>query len=283
MQELHVGHGTTRGALTVFPIWGEHISAVAAADDLMVTEQPSGPTVGRLRVVNRAPHPVAVLEGQILEGGWQNRMVARSVVIDRFGAVDVDVVCIEEGRWGGGGAHRDGRRRGSLRIRAGLRVDGNRQDAVWSRVRGYEARRGATATCSFTAHDDRAGASIRPLIGGLAPLPGQIGVLIGLAGQPMSVDVFGNDALLRREFDSLIRSAAFDALDLPAVATPARRARRFLDRADRVTTRRTDAAGAGWSIEGRDEYVIASGLDHDSLPAHRALFNPRHELALAGA
>lgn len=283
MDELHVGHGTTRGAMTIFPVWGEFTTSLTGAGEVVVGECDGGARVGALQVVNHSDQPALLLEGQVLEGGWQNRMLARSVVVDRHSRADVDVVCVEEQRWEGGSTHRAGGRRGSVRVRAGLRDRAGRQSAVWDRVRHYEEHHGATGTRSFTDHADRRAELVERLVDGIRPLPGQIGVLVGLAGQPVLAEVFGNDALLQRELDSILRAAALDALDLQPVATPSRRARRFIDRAAATLVRSTEAAGAGWSIEGENQYVQVSGLDHDGHPVHRVLTNPRHELNLVGA
>lgn len=283
MTELHVGRGTTRGAMTIFPIWGEFTSTLTGITDVVAGECAGGARVDTLQVVNRSEGPALLLEGQVLEGGWQNRMLARSVVVERFSHTDVEVVCVEEQRWNGATMHRVASRRGSLRVRAGLRDDADRQSAVWERVRHYEDQHGATRTRSFTDHADRRAAQVESLVAGLRPLPGQIGVLIGLAGQPAVAEVFGNDQLLVRELDSILRAVALDALDLAPTPTPSRRARRFLDRAAVALVRGTRPAGAGSSVEGATPYVQVSGLDHAGSPVHRVLTNPRHELTLVGA
>ncbi|KQP82151.1 hypothetical protein ASF35_11950 [Aeromicrobium sp. Leaf291] len=283
MNELHVGHGTTRDAMTIFPIWGEFTSTLSSTADVVVGECTRGAQVGTLQVVNRGAGPALLLEGQVLVGGWQNRMLARSVVVERHARADVDVVCVEEQRWNGDATHRHADRRASLRIRAGLRQDADSQSAVWERVRHYEERHGATRTRSFTDHADRRASQVESLIADLRPLPGQLGVLVALAGQPAVTEVFGNDHLLQRDFDSILRAAALDALDLAPTPTPSRRARRFLERAAVTSVRRTRPAGDGWSVEGVSQYVHISGLDHGGGAVHRVLTNPRHELALAGA
>ena len=41
--------------------------------------------------------------------------------------------------------------------------------------------------------------------------------------------------MLARQFDEIVRAAAMDAIGLPPIETPGRRARRFMDRVDLVT------------------------------------------------
>src|SRR4051812_38767521 len=109
MQNIHVGRGAERGAFTVFPIWGEYAGPRGYTTRMQlgqVVEADSGPAVDTLVVTNTADKPLLLLEGQILEGGWQNRMLARSSLVAARVAQPVDVVCVEAGRWSGEPAHR---------------------------------------------------------------------------------------------------------------------------------------------------------------------------------
>ena len=71
--------------------------------------------------------------------------------------------------------------------------------------------------------------------------------------------MFDNQLTLRREFDSIIRAAAMDAIGLPEVATPSRRARRFVDRADRVRDR--EAERARWRAVAGVEPPVAPEVE----------------------
>lgn len=286
MRALHVGIGTTRGAMTVFPVWGEFAELgrhTVDAASVAVAEQEGAPSVGFLQARNLHDLPVVMFQGQVVEGGWQNRMVARSVVVPARGHADLEVVCVEEGRWGGGTGHRAGGRRASGRVRAGLTQHVNPQGAVWAQVREYERTGGPTETTSYTEHADRRGGDVERLVAGLRPLPGQIGVVVALAGQPLFAEVFDDHDTLVAQFDAVVRAAAVDAIGLPEVATPSRRARRFIDRAQRVSVTEAEPAGLGCTVRGRDEYVDVTGLAWNGVEAHMVMTNPRHELCALGA
>jgi len=272
--------------MTVFPIWGEYVDLgrpVGPTDEISVTEQEGGPSVGSLRVWNGAKLPALMFQGQVVEGGWQNRMVARSVVVPARDHLELEVVCVEQGRWHGGSDHSVADRRGSARVRAALADARDRQGAVWVQVHEYERLDGPTATTSYTEHADRRGDTVERLVAGLRPLPGQIGVVVGLAGQPFLAEVFDSHDTLVRQFDAIIRAAAVDAVDIPAVKTPSRRARRFIDRATRVPTRPAEQAGLGKTVRGRNEYADVVGLDWNDAAVHVVMTNPRHELCALGA
>jgi hypothetical protein len=285
MQRLHVGSGTSRGALTVFPVWGEYsgtrgysLDAAAAA----VTEQP-GPAVSTLTATNRGSRPLLVLEGQLLEGGWQNRVVGRSVLVPAGKPMDLDVYCVEAGRWGGADNHQSHGRRASLRVRGALRAQQDQQGEVWRRVGEYDARFGANATESFVEHANRGVGDVDRLVDGMQPLPGQVGVVLGIAGQPVLAEVFDSPATLASQFRSLLRAAALDALGLPEEVTPSRRARRFVDRLSRVERRAVAPAGAGTTLAGADAYATVSALTWRRRDVHLVATNPRHPLNLVGS
>lgn len=286
MQNIHVGRGAGRGALTIFPVWGEYAGPrgyTTAASEAHVGENGQGPDVGTLVVTNPGPKPLLMLEGQILEGGWQNRMLTRSLMAAARAETAVEVVCVEAGRWGNdadGRAHRSFNRRGSNRVRSALRQESDRQGEVWRRVAELDSRVGANATSSFTEHTERAEGQVEGLVRGLRALPGQVGVVIGLAGHPVAAEVFDHPLTLQQQFDSIIRAAALDALWMEPVATPSRRVRRFLDRASRVPAVAQAEAGVGVTFGGRHEYAELTALTWRGREVHTVLTNPRHELVV---
>lgn len=281
--QFHVGRGTTRGALTVFPIWAEVVYPVSYSMDhslARIGERPDGPNVNSLAVVNTAGVPLLLLEGELLEGGMQHRMVAQSMLLAPGEQMPLDVVCVEHGRWHGGAGHAARGRRVSNSVRSGLRAD-DRQGEVWRRVRRYETERGQTATESYVDHADRAEADVRRMVRGLRPFPGQVGLLIGLAGQPLTAEIFDTPRMLVRQYGEIVRAAAMDAIGLPPIETPGRRARRFMYRADLVQTHAVGRAGIAETVTGRNEYVDLSGLLWEGRDLYTLLTNPRHELVLA--
>lgn len=84
LPRLHVGGGSTTGGLTVFPVWMEsqsiaHLEWNPAS--VAVSERPSSPVVDELVAQNHSGRFGVVLEGDILQGGWQNRMAIASRVL----------------------------------------------------------------------------------------------------------------------------------------------------------------------------------------------------------
>lgn len=278
MHKVHVGSGTTRGALTLFPVWGEvHVEReyiTAVAD---VIEQ-TPPDVATLTVANTADRPLLLVEGQLLEGGWQNRMVAQSVIVAPNDTLAIGVVCVEAHRWSGQRRHTDSRRRAATRVQAALRASGDRQNEVWRRVAEYETRYGLNDTASFTEHADRAADDVTPLVRGLRPFPAQIGIVIAISGYPVSAELFDCPSTLTEQYESIVAAAAMDAVGRPDEVTPSRRVRRFVDRAMNVRLHRNAPAGGGSTFVGHSVDASISLLRWRGRDVHTRLLNPRHEL-----
>lgn len=186
--DLHLDRPLTRGSLTLFPVWnGRAVSARGydvGESGLAVTERSGAPVVGELVVANTGPRPVLLLEGELLQGGHQHRVTSRTTVVEPGRPVVVPVRCVEQGRWSGARAHtRDGRR-APTSVRAA-----RSQAQTWAEVSRYEQRYARSDTSSLLDAAAPAEAAAADLVRGIAPLPFQSGVLIGVAGQPLLLEV----------------------------------------------------------------------------------------------
>lgn len=182
MNHLHLGRGTTRGAMTVFPLWSTATGWGRYTMDhrhLGVREVEDGPDVGTLMVGNTGDRPLLVLEGQLFEGGWQHRMATRSVLVGVHQRIPVDVACVEEGRWGGSCRQHSRGRRATPYVRDAVRGGGDVQGTVWRRVAEHTAGT-HNATGSLVSHVDALDIDTADF----EVLAGQVGVLVGIGGQP---------------------------------------------------------------------------------------------------
>ena len=71
-------------ALTAFPVWVEGPSVRGlhwSGQQLAVGELAGGPSVSQLQVSNGSTRPAVLLEGDLVEGGWQNRMLGREPLV----------------------------------------------------------------------------------------------------------------------------------------------------------------------------------------------------------
>lgn len=282
MNELHVGRGTTRGAMTVFPLWGATSGGrryTIGGRGLHVTEVDGDPDVGTLLVGNVEDRPALVLEGQLFEGGWQHRMAQRSLMIGVHQRIPVPVACVERGRWGGTARQHSRGRRATPYVKDSVRRNVDVQGEVWRRV-GTHTDGTVNPTGSFVTRLDGADRE-RETWSTLKPLPGQVGVLIGIGGQPYVAEVFDSPYRLRSQLPPLLEAAALDALLAPSIETPSRRARRFVERLDHVRHNRVEPAGIAERRLGSTEYADVTTLHWQGHDVHSSITNVRHPMLVA--
>lgn len=85
LPQLHVGRGTFVDGVTVFPVWTDAPQArgldTGIEARVSVTERAGSPSVPELVVHNAGPRPALLLEGELLEGGWQHRGLVADVIL----------------------------------------------------------------------------------------------------------------------------------------------------------------------------------------------------------
>lgn len=277
--KLHLGQGTTIGAITLVPVWNESGGRrryTTAADALQIAEL-EYENVQALQAVNRGRRDVLVPDGQLFEGGLQHRMATRSAIISAGTSTALHVACVEAGRWSGEREQRSEGRRASEFIRAGWYAGG--QAEVWSRIGTTAAAGSATGSYVEMRRDDvphRADhPSAQQITRTVRPLPGQAGVLIGIGGLPLKLEVFDDSTTLREQFDAIVEAAFYDVGAAPTVPTPGRRSRRLI--------RRFEELVAHLETDGEDHYRSAydarldvARLDHRGRPAHLRITDRRH-------
>ena len=288
---LHVGKGLSDGVVTSFPVWtdAEHLDDIVTGAAAQVTagELPVGPQVGRVTVTNEGKQSSLLLEGELLEGGWQTRALTSDLLLAPGETATADVVCVERGRWEGDSAHIRRARRVSPSVQQVLRGrDGSsaqaRQGEVWARVARYEATIARTRSESLGDHRDSVGGPV-----GLeqATRPGQVGVMVGIAGWPVHLELFGSRAALAAHLPGIVAAARLDArLASHAEVVPGRRARRFAELIEALSLAAAVPAGAGQAVSGREGTTAARGIATlGGRVAHLSVLNLRHELVEASA
>ncbi|MGC5020757.1 ARPP-1 family domain-containing protein [Micromonospora sp. DT47] len=294
---LHLGAPTQAGPLTVFPVWTDAPIAPTACRtslpaDVRIDELPT-PVVGKLRVTNPGGTPLLLLEGALLDGGWQHRVVTRSMLVDPQGRQDVQVACVEQNRWAGGKVQRLARHRAPLAVRGALRglraetpgVRGTNVDQgdVWRRVSRYERDLGNSPTSSLVDLQNRQATELKTILTKTRPLYGQRGVLIGAAGHPVLLEVYDDPQTLAEQWEALLSAVALDARLAPPQPTSGRRARAFIQRLAAVPIRSSSMGGRAVAVDADDDKLLsARGIALGNRLLHLAVVNAKHQFVLAG-
>jgi len=249
-EKFHVGRGSYDGAgLTIFPVWSEPPEITGHCwkpSHLTVGGLETGATVNNLLISNNGHRPHIALEGDVFEGGRQNRVLAQSLVIARGENLEVAVACVEEGRWHGAGGHRGSSRRATYGVRTGMtnvraregerrnderrdaaRITGEAQSEVWNRIRRHERDRGQVEGHSLVESMMQMDARREANFPAATVLPGQRGVIIGIGGVIAVAEFFGSTSGLTARWDGILSAARYEAMAVPSIQTPGWAARDF--------------------------------------------------------
>jgi len=282
--QLHVGNADYTNGVTMFGVWtaarGVRGLDTGAGAQVSAAERAGSPVVGELVLSNEGPRAALLLDGELVEGGWQHRTLVHDVVLGPRSSRVVEVACVEQGRWSGSAAHRRRARQASPTIRASLRQDPHtRQGAVWSRVQRYQQTLTPSPTASLLDHLDGTVA----VVPAARPLPGQRGVLLGVGGQPLVLEMFGSTKALSAHLPALLAAVSLDAALVPRVnvgAVPGRRARRMTAFLDGLALQCNPGhAGDGTALAARTSHADLNGI---AMPtgelAHLSVLNTHHPL-----
>ena len=217
---------------------GKYITLKEALDrkKVVITEtgngRSGGGTVNTLLVENISSEPVMILSGEVVQGGKQDRMIAKDVVIHpRSGKVKVDVYCVEHGRWQ---AKKDGMsfneysNVSSNEVRKAGVVNKN-QSEVWDKVAETTSKnRAETATGTLTALDGSG--SFKNSVAKYkshfqAALDSEkdvVGMVVVSGDKVLGCDMFASHELFIQHFTNLINAYAAEAITSGSKATLSR-------------------------------------------------------------
>lgn len=291
LPRVHVGAPIRRGALTMFPLWTEHpevvpgyVPADSAAGSVTVSELEQ-PAVPQLVIDNAADRPALVLEGEMVAGGLQHRVLNVTVLLPAGQPTVVPVSCVEAGRWGAADVSRlagrhsapSVRRRKNASVAASMQ-HGDRhsdQSGVWEEVAQQAARVGtASATQSLMDAGDAARPVVEDLTRDLLPLPGQRGMIVGISGSVRGLELFDSAAVFAHYFRRLVDGFAAEAVGASEAPTSSSAARQFIRTLQHLDVREAPAVGLGTDLSASAGDLAALGLrvEDRPTPLHLAAF-----------
>ena len=185
--------------------------------------------VNALTVQNKTDVPVFLMEGEVVQGGNQDRVIGEDAVIAARSIQDIPVFCVEQSRWTyrGDKALNEGDKkifafRGYYNVASGKvrrSVASGSQQAVWDQVADirtqYSIEGSTKAYADLETNDDFVNnrAIYERFFEGKLEENEQIVGFIAVSGNKiLGADVFGHPDLLNRQFPALLSSYATDAL-----------------------------------------------------------------------
>ncbi|HXX53168.1 MAG TPA: DUF6569 family protein [Thermodesulfovibrionales bacterium] len=193
-----------------------------------------GGHVPELKFTNSGDCPVFVPEGTIITGLRQSRSVRVSFLISQQEELIIPVHCIEQGRWT---AISKFGQRSPFHLHSKLRAanlrhshnalkgrkdldSGESQQDTWENIRGFKTSKEKTLKRDINSPDGFLGdvyredkANIEPYLASLPCPDGAIGFVSLVERHVVSLEVFGDERLLRKNYQALLSGIAIEATD----------------------------------------------------------------------
>lgn len=244
--------------------------------------------VNLLVVVNKSGEFVFLMDGDILSGAKQNRVLNTSVLLAPNSTTKIPVSCVEAGRWSKKSAHFDATDYVSpsiLRTMKARAVTFNRRSSgqamadqgdVWKSVSSYEVMHNVKSrTSSLSEIFDAKKSDIGKLEEHFTVEPAANGAALFIGKSLVSVDIFNRTDVHVHYFPKLVRGAAFEAgvSKTKGVVSEAEAKFRAVDLLDRIEELELETfPGVGVGSERRFQFPGVTGfrLDYEGKLIHMA-------------
>jgi hypothetical protein len=295
VRTLDVGRPVHHEGLTIVPVYSRK---VADGTDYPTLEEAvkfkwveitevEGGRVPQAKISNLSKHVLFLMAGEILSGARQDRILAQDVLLSP-GTRDlvVPVFCVEQGRWtpsAMGFTSKSNLGTASLRAKAVAQAPAA-QSRIWEEVQAQNERLDvASGSGAYQAafekkeNQDAIAAIERKMKGELRLAEDTVGVVIGLGGRIVSVDIFANPQLFKKEWPKILKASALSSLQARKPGELGQNgAADFLKGLAGKEFRRKPALDLGFELEASDGTVLAKALVTKTAVIHFAAF-PQEE------
>ena len=286
VETLHIGTPATAGNLALIPLVARNMADppnylfYQQAHDMgliSIEEVSEAGAVGELLVHNRAGRPVLLVEGEVLLGMKQTRVLNLTILVPAQAGLTVPVSCVESGRWratsdeatGKADVHLSPGVRAAKTVTVGRSMRSGRsfasdQGAVWAGVDsvldGHAAHAPSRSYADLAVQAaSRLGAAARTI----EPEPDQVGVIACAGGRVACADVFESPQVLAALWEGLVASYEAEAMIAGVTRARPEEARRWF------RSIAVGSASVGPELgEGAHVTVVAPGAEAAALVDH---------------
>lgn len=229
---LELAEAVNDGALTVFPLLGADkpgplyltLDEALAKNLAEVTEVSAEGRVPELFFENKGDVPILLVDGEILVGAKQNRVLNLTILVRPKSRITIPVSCVEQGRWSSSRANFTSadhaifpaaKARKAEQVSANLRASGKRasdQSAVWRDVEESLVKVGAPSqTRAVNAAYEHRREHLEKAVAAARPLERQRGAVYLVNGKLAGIEIFDKAATFAKLSPKLSRSYALEA------------------------------------------------------------------------
>jgi hypothetical protein len=227
--------------ITIFPVTlnrtvGRDYLTLSEAKEKGLLTLPESGTVPEIKISIMGDQPVLVPEGDVIIGGWQNRSVNISILLEPRKVHCVPVSCVEKGRWRTASyrsdnraspktdfdvaaykAHAQLRRVKTTSTVSRMKTQGEAlsdQMAVWREIdRKLFAVQSVSPTQDMTAIFQEHAQPIDQIVDSLDSVAGQVGAIVAIGSEIVGMDIFDHPDTWRVSMRRTLRSYAADAIE----------------------------------------------------------------------
>jgi hypothetical protein len=234
LEQAKVGRKQVYKNMAVYPLLSDYslgleyilLDEALGSGVIEVTEVNDHGAVLNLKVHNKSPKMVLILDGEELVGAKQNRIVNTTILIAANATVVIPVSCVEQGRWSYNTPRFHSEERimpsrmramkaeqvqNSIRIRGEYQAD---QSAIWADISERAARRDAMSPSMAMANIyERDLPSLQEYLQNFSLVGYQVGAVFTINGEVVGMDAFGRPETFSKVFGKLVQSYALDAID----------------------------------------------------------------------
>ena len=302
LEQAKVGRKRSYRNLTVFPILSPYTATVnyimldeALDEELIeVVEVNEEGSVPELRVTNRSPKMILILDGEELVGAKQNRIVNTTILIQAESTIVIPVSCVEQGRWSYDSPRFFSQKRmmspglramKARQVHESVRASGNYrsdQGAIWDEISDKAVRMDAASpSMAMASIYEKEESSLQKYVNHFRLAEMQLGAVFAINGKVVGLDSFAKPEIFSKVFKKLVQSYALDAIDwfdpdrefkvLKSDVT------KFLKASAKAKVESRPSVGKGIDCRMESKEIIGFALALDDQLLHLSIFAGKNE------
>ena len=297
LHEAKIGRKQSHRNLAMYPLLSSYevgLEYITLDEALLeglieVVERDEAGSVPELKVINKSPCMILILDGEELVGAKQNRIVNTTILLRGKSTIVIPVSCVEQGRWAYESrlfgseerlmaaqlrAKKSEQVHRSIRRSEGFRSD---QSAIWAEISSKAARMEADSpTMAMAEIYKKKRSLLADYIEHFRLVEMQVGAVFMINGEVVGLDTFGSTGTFARVFRKLIESYALDAVDWTEQEglgkTLKSKVTKFLWAASNATAEGHRSVGLGMDIRLESRTLTGFALAHEEKILHLSVF-----------
>ena len=301
LKEAKIGRKQSHQNLAIFPLLSSYANGLAyitldeaLAEGLIeVMEVSEEGTVPELKVVNKSPCMILILDGEELVGAKQNRIVNTTILIQEKTTTVIPVSCVEQGRWAHTSPRFDSEERlmaaqlramKSEQVHHSIRTSDDYyadQVAIWREIsRKARRMRAESPTMAMSEIYEKKRAALNSFINYFRLVEMQVGAVFMINGKVVGLDCFGKPETFSKVFRKLVESYALDAIDWQEQGRSGKALKsevtKFLLAASSASVESRPSVGLGIDYRLESYNLTGFALAHEEQVLHFSVFARRN-------